>query len=124
MRFTRQERYEFTDTSRKRAAFERKKRIEREALPLFADQVAAEQISADEEMAGRRVVWERHAVTGRQQRAGEWRKARARVQAYPDAARRALLAYWQNCTWPADPSYLLTMCHMYDTERLALPVSP
>jgi hypothetical protein len=121
MRFKRQERHEFTDTSRKRAAFERKKRIERESFPLFADQIAAEQISADDEMAGRRVIWERQSVADRQRRAGEWRKARDRIRAYPDPVRRALLTYWRDCKWPADPSYFLTMCHMYDNGRLELP---
>ncbi len=31
----------YADTSRKRAAFHRKQRLEREALPLFADQIAS-----------------------------------------------------------------------------------
>ena len=49
MRFHRFGKYEFRDTERKRAAFARKQKAEREALPLFADQVAAEQIDVDEE---------------------------------------------------------------------------
>ncbi len=40
MRFRRWHRPEpYRDTSRKRAAFLRKQRLEREALPLFADQI-------------------------------------------------------------------------------------
>ena len=46
MRFHRFGKYEFRDTERKRAAFARKQKAEREALPLFADQVAAEQIDS------------------------------------------------------------------------------
>ena len=33
----------YRDTSHKRAAFKRKQRLEREALPLFADMIAAGQ---------------------------------------------------------------------------------
>ena len=44
MRFRRWHRPEpYGDTSRKRAAFLRKQRIEREALPLFADEITAGQ---------------------------------------------------------------------------------
>lgn len=40
----------YRDTSRKRAAFKRKQRLEREALPLFSDMIAAGQHGVDEEM--------------------------------------------------------------------------
>jgi hypothetical protein len=39
----------------------------------------------------------------------------------PDAIRAELLAYWQQCTWPGDPTYFLSMLHMHDTGRLELP---
>ena len=42
----------------KRAAFKRKQRLEREALPLFADTIAEGQHSVDEEMARRHVWWD------------------------------------------------------------------
>ena len=51
MRFKRYGRYPFNDTPRKRAAVLRKQRNEREALPLFADQIAGEQPSVDAEVA-------------------------------------------------------------------------
>lgn len=52
MRFRRWPRSEpYGDTPRKRAAFLRKQRREREALPLFADQIAASQHGVEEEMA-------------------------------------------------------------------------
>ena len=38
----------YRDTSRKRAAFRRKQRLEREALPLFAAMIAAGQHGVDE----------------------------------------------------------------------------
>jgi hypothetical protein len=123
MRFKRYERYEFRDTSRKRAAFGRKQRIERESMPLFADQIEADQISADEEMVKRRERCIRQTLTDRQSRANDWRRARNRAGDYPEPIRRALLVYWQRCMWPADPTYLLSMLHMYDTGRLELPDS-
>ena len=45
----------YRETPRKRAAFLRKQCLEREALPLFADAIAARQHSVDEEMARRHV---------------------------------------------------------------------
>ena len=122
MRFHRFGKYEFRDTERKRAAFARKQKSEREALPLFADQVAAEQIDVDEEMTTRRVQGERQQATDRKRRADKWREARRRLNSYQEPVRGALLAYWQGCKWPADPSYFLSMLHMYDTGRLSLNI--
>ena len=122
MRFHRFGKYEFSDTERKRAAFARKQKAEREALPLFADQVAAEQIYVDEEMTARRLQWERQQATDRKRRADKWREARRRLNGYQEPVRGAFLAYWQGCKWPADPSYFLSMLHMYDTGRLSLNI--
>lgn len=120
MRFKRYGRYPFNDTPRKRAAVLRKQRNEREALPLFADQIAAEQASVDDVMIGRAVAWDNHEARSRAYEARKWREARARLRAYLPNERRALAAYWQRCGWPAVPSYLLSMLHMYDTNRLDL----
>lgn len=122
MRFHRFGKYEFRDTDRKRAAFARKQKAEREALPLFADQVAAEQIGVDEEMTTRLLQWERHQAIDRKRQADKWREARRRISDYQEPVRGALLAYWQGCKWPADPSYFLSMLHMYDTGRLSLDI--
>lgn len=46
----------YNETSRKRAAFLPKQWRERDAMPLFADMIAAGQHSVDEEMA-RRADW-------------------------------------------------------------------
>ena len=125
MRFTPFTSYIFTDTPRKRAALLRKQRAEREALPLFADQVAAEQESVDTVMADRAVIWSTRQQEARRQRAHDWRRARARLAHYPAEVRRELLAYWQRCKWPADPPYLLSLMHMHDGGRLELhPVFP
>ncbi len=51
MRFKRTPSFAFTDTARKRAALRRKQQRKRDALPLFADQIAEEQPTEDEVMA-------------------------------------------------------------------------
>ena len=69
MRFRRWHRPEpYLDTSRKRAAFHRKQRLEREALPLFADDIAAMQHGVDEEMARRASWWDEYERDRRDQR--------------------------------------------------------
>ena len=54
MRFRKRERYgAFQDTSRKRAAASRAQQKQRDALPLFAEQIAEAQPSIDQVMADR-----------------------------------------------------------------------
>lgn len=105
MRFRRWHRPEpYGDTSRKRAAFLRKQRLDRESLPLFAADIAAQQHSVDEEMARRAIWWgeaERHR---RQQRAARWRETRARLFAMPDPLRGRVREIWRTCPYPADPA--------------------
>lgn len=120
MRFRRQGHYEFTDTARKRAAVTRKHAREREALPLFAAQIAAEQPAVDNVMRDRAEAFARWEGCQRVQRATDWRRARRTLSAYPAAERSALLEYWNRCSWPADPVYLLCMLNMYATGRLEL----
>lgn len=122
MRFQRYGKFEFRDTSRKRAAFARKQKAEREALPLFSDQIAADQISVDAEMEARRQQWVRHQAIDRKRRADKWREARQRLNGYQEPIRGSLLGYWQRCKWPGDPCYFLSMLHMYDTGRLSLDI--
>ncbi len=61
MRFIKSTRHPFNDTSRKRAALARKQKAEREALPLFANQIAASQKSPNDVMQARAAAW---AVAG------------------------------------------------------------
>lgn len=120
MRFNRYGWFEFNDTPRKRLAFARKQRMERERYPLFAEEIAAGQVDVDTEMAQRQANWIKHEITGRAARAKKWREARARLAAYSDSERGKLLAYWQRCGWPGDPTYLVSMLHMYAKGRLDL----
>lgn len=118
MRFKRRDRCPFNDTPRKRAALERKQRNEREALPLFAAQVAAEQSSADDIMAARAKSWDRAEREGRARDASDWRRARAKLASYPPEEARALRSYWAINQWPGTAIYLLSMMNMFDNGRL------
>ncbi|MEQ1956217.1 hypothetical protein [Mesorhizobium sp. CN2-181] len=101
----------YRDTSRKRAAFKRKQRLEREALPLFAEMIAAGQHGVDEEMARRHVWWDEREHEQRALRAAGWHKARARLFALPDDLRNTVRKLWRGCPYPADPAYLLDLLH-------------
>jgi len=108
----------YGDTSRKRAAFLRKQRLEREALPLFADQIAATQHGADEEMARRALWWNDTEQRLRDQRAASWRKARARLFALPDGLRQQVRDLWRTCPYPADPASFADFLHQIAVGRL------
>ena len=119
MRFRRWHRPEpYRDTSRKRAAFKRKQRLEREALPLFADMIAAGQHSVDEEMARRHVWWDEREREQRALRAARWREARARLFALPNNLRRTVRDLWRTCPYPADATYLLDLLHQIAVGRV------
>lgn len=121
MRFTRYGRCEFTDTKRKRAAIRRKQRREREALPLFAEQIASEQPAEDDVMVRRQTEWEAHTQRQRDRQAQDWRRARGRLQAYPVDVRQLLLDNWNHHRWlPGTPTYLLDMLWCYDAGKLDL----
>ena len=101
----------YEDTPRKRAAFLRKQRLEREALPLLANHIAAGQHDVEEEMGLRAVRWDRDQQNSRDQRAARWRAQRAQLFALPDAQRRQVRDLWRTCPYPADPSYLGDLLH-------------
>jgi len=92
-------------TSRKEAAFRRKQRLEREALPLFSDMIAANQPSVEDEMARRTVRWSHSQQTTRDQRASRWREARKRLFTFDAEQRRQIRSVWKDCPYPAGPSY-------------------
>lgn len=108
----------YEDTSRKRAAFFRKQRLEREALPLFADQIAAGQHGVDEEMARRAVCWLDAEQRHRNQRGGSWRNARARLFALPDGLRQQVRDLWRSCPYPPDPSSFADFLHQIAAGKL------
>jgi hypothetical protein len=108
----------YRDTSRKRAAFKCKQRLEREALPLFADMIAAGQHSVDEEMGRRHVWWDEREREQRALRAARWREARARLFALSEPIRRTIRDLWLGCPYPADPTCLLDLLHQIAVGRV------
>ncbi|KOX43847.1 hypothetical protein ADL19_26735 [Streptomyces purpurogeneiscleroticus] len=114
----------YADTSRKRAAYLRRQRRERAALPLFAAAVAERQIPVAEEMVRRTAWWEDRQRDGRSRRAEDWRRVRARLFALDVPRRQAIRALWRVCPYPADPSYLGTLLHEIATDRIDPANSP
>lgn len=108
----------FVETSRKRAAFLRKQRLEREALPLFADTIAANQHDIEREMECRALRWEAWQRTNRAQRAAGWRKARTRLFALPAGLRQTLRDVWRTCPYPADPASFADFLHQIAVGKL------
>lgn len=119
MRFTRRPRCGYEVTDRKRAAAARWQRRRREALPLLAPLIAEAQPGIDAVMAERVERWDRTEQRWRDRRAGQWRRARRRIDALDPAVRRAVLDHWNGHRWlPGDPMYLLDALHGLDTGRL------
>lgn len=120
MRYKPWPRHAFEDTSRKRAAFRRKQKRERDALPLFAEQIAATQHSEDEEMHRRAVSSAAQELRDRNARAREWREARRWLDTMPRRTSRALRAAWDCAPYPADPSRLLGFLRDYEMGKIDL----
>lgn len=101
----------YEESSRKRAAFVNKQRREREALPLFAGMIAARQHSVDEEMARRAVWWPQQQQDRRDERAANWRRARAHLFEFDALMRQAIRRAWRDCPYPADPASFADFLH-------------
>jgi hypothetical protein len=127
MRFQRHGRYEFKDTHRKRVAFTTKLRREREALPLFAEEIAEEQArrpDVDEVMQQRAIGFAESEQKWRDHRASKWREARAKLSSYDEASRPVIRKFWSDAPYPADPTYLLGMLHDIEKGRILLDRPP
>ncbi|CAG9186041.1 hypothetical protein [Cupriavidus pampae] len=110
MRFTRFERYEPIQRSRRReSAFARKQTRERERYPLFPDQVAGEQHGADEEFARRQRQSDRFEATQRAFHARVWREARTRFFSLPEALKQEVRSKWRAWTGPTTANYFSYM---------------
>lgn len=108
----------YVETSRKRAAFVTRQRREREALPLFADMIAAGQHSVEEEMARRARWWPEQQRRLRDERAAVWRRARTDLFAFAEPRRRAIRRAWHDCPYPADPYGFADFLHQIRVGRL------
>jgi hypothetical protein len=102
----------------------RKQQKERDALPLFADQIAEQQPSEDEVMRKRAVDWDRQEVRTRSYRAEKWKEARARIASFSSNEAAILRHAWNCAPYPADPVYLLDFLHAYSVGRFTLDTLP
>jgi hypothetical protein len=119
MRFQRHVRHVYEPTDRKGAAILRRQRKERDALPLFAAEIASGQLTVAEEHRLRTLAWEKSQREWRARLAREWRQARAELVTFPPAEREQLLRHWNRHRWlPGTPGYLLNMLHRHRTGRL------
>jgi hypothetical protein len=106
MRFDRYPRIAFEWTARKAAAALRRQKAERDALPLFAAQVAAAQPALEVVQAQREREARESDVQRRRLVAAEWRRGRRALRALPPAERTAVLAGWQASGCPGSGEYL------------------
>ncbi|GAA0850446.1 MULTISPECIES: hypothetical protein [Cupriavidus] len=106
MRFTRLGRHDPIDfNTRRQAAFARKQQRERDRYPLFADHVAAEQHTPDEELARRQRRSENLARTTRTLHARIWREKRAVYFSLTPAQQAEIRAKWLAWTGPTTALY-------------------
>ena len=124
MRFKKWDRHPFTDTPRKRAALRRKQQRERDALTLFAAEIAEAQPGEDAVMEARAVAWAKQEARDRDRRAQNWRSARRRLAALSHNEQAVLRQAWNRAPYPADPVYLHDFLHAYAVGRITLAALP
>lgn len=124
MRYKPSPRHPFEVTERKRSALRRKQQRERDALPLFAEQIAAHQPCEDQVMENRAIAAHEQEVRDRNARAAQWRDARRQIDAFPRRLRRALRLAWDCAPYPADPSRLLGFLVGFGSGRVDLDALP
>lgn len=118
MRFERQQRYGPRPlTDRMRAAYLRKLAKEQERYPLFADHVAAEQRSLDDEAKRREDGAAQSELDRRQFLAGVWRRARALYFAQPEEIRSRIRDKWRTWAGPGTASYFASMVDVQSGEQ-------
>ncbi|AZG17084.1 hypothetical protein [Cupriavidus pauculus] len=106
MRFTRFGRHEPIDfNARRQAAFARKQQRERDRYPLFAEHVAGEQHSADEELTRRQRRSDRLEATTRDLQARVWREKRAVYFSLSAVQQAEIRAKWLAWTGPTTAFY-------------------
>ena len=71
---------------------------------------------------------QKHGITWWQQHrnhvAASWRKARASFRSLPPGPRTAILRYWQTCSLPGHPVYLLGMLHDHRARKRCFLACP
>ena len=92
-------------TERRLAAARRALRREREACPLFVDDIADEQPTPEERVQAIDAAQVAHWQRIRDYNARTWRAARRILNSLPADERDQLLAAWQSAPYPASASY-------------------
>ncbi|MEN7527644.1 MULTISPECIES: hypothetical protein [unclassified Cupriavidus] len=117
MRFTRHGRHDpINFNARRQAAFARKQQRERDRYPLFAEHVAAEQHSPDEEFARRQRRSDNLERTTRSLHARIWREKRAVYFSLAAELRAEIRTKWLAWTGPTTPFYFAYIVDMVSGE--------
>ena len=125
MRFQPYGRFTFEWTERKAAAAIRRLQRERDAYPLFSDQIAQEQPSL-EVIKARRIQGAAAAENRmRALQAQQWRRLRADFFTLPEGARAELMRFWNAAScFPGRPVDFAYVLRRYRSGGLALPAAP
>ena len=117
MRFTRFPRIEqpTQPSTRRVAAAKRAVQAEKDRYPLFPELVryATTESRLDAMQEHRITWWQQH----RNHVAASWREARASLRSLPPGPRSGILRYWQTCSLPGHPVYLLGMLHDHRARK-------
>lgn len=118
MKFDRRIRHHaVTLTERKAAAFARKQAKERARYPLFAEHVASEQHSLDEEMTRRQSAADAAEANMRAFHARTWRKSRAHYFTLPEKVQAQVRAQWNAWVGPRTSTYFAWMVDTLSGEQ-------
>ena len=82
---------------------------QRDQVPLFADQVAADQPTAEGRIQSLDEAYEHYLQRFRDFVAASWRRARKMLREMPAEQRAAILAEWQYGHLPGSSEYLLDL---------------
>ncbi|KSQ21712.1 hypothetical protein APB26_32545 [Pseudomonas aeruginosa] len=97
-------------TQRKAAAFARKQKREQDSMPLFADQIAQEQVGWDDEKQRREERWVKSVQRMRDLQAKHWRRVRQAYYALDQVTRarcREYMAQWRGGYTPTNMIYVI-----------------
>lgn len=100
-------------TPRRLAAAKRALKCQADALPLFTEQIRAEQPTPEERIRNFDDNYAERAQGWRDHDAERWRKARAQLRALPKKEQEVVLGFWNKSSMPADASYFATVMHNY-----------
>ena len=118
MKFKRMEPYEpVTMTSRRQSAFGRKQANERARYPLFADEIAAQQIDLSTEQKLRQVRRDRFEAEMRAFHARVWRESRALYFRQPSDVRAQISQAWNMWTGPRTALYFSSLVDVRSGEQ-------